>query len=1058
MPKLHLLQTALNGGEVAPALRHRTDLAVSQTWLKEAANVIIHPQGGVSNRAGTQMLAQAKNAGVRLIPFEFSNDNTYILEFGANYIRFYTPQGQIITQDGVPYEISTPFAEADLSKINYYQIADVMYIAWGGKPQKLTRYGHTDWRLEEYAFKNGPYLPYDGKAKGKLIVTESSGTAEMLACDFGNNVYTSQNGTSWSLNPSLTTNNGKVIYANGQFLMQKEGAVHSSDNMQTWVRKGTVGETLHDILYANGYYVGYGDKKIWYSQDLQTWNSLYLLEEETEENINRISVTALAYLNGQWIASAREYVRQSYGEVHIWSAEVPTSWTHKSSITSASRAQAFYFLNNNYLLMLRSGGFIYYSANLLSWTQAKNGNTILNVLPSFFYVANGQAVGIVYNFTECYLTQSEDGINWTRCTNLPNNGASPCIPSSQEFSATYYNGNFYFAFDQQMMRGNTTDGFEEILNSSLPYLTVTVGHLDNVTGGQQLVSTDYVFKTDAVGRKFSLLKNFPSSAINKQFSGVMSDYAYSETKVAGGNWLLKTSGTWSGQINIEISKDGVNWETYRSYSSDRSSAKNYDISGSFEDTYLVRLSGKTETSGQNEFCMVDLSLGSFEEYVYMTGAEYVDENTLKVYLDEDSEILKDYLDEKESALRIGSWGGTEDWPTLVIGYQDRMGWGTKQTMDFSKISAYEDFAMSAVSADDDAISVVLSDQKMNKLTAVAEAGKLVLFTGTGNHVHNQTTFTPSTATFSKDSEEGAGEVAPVTARGSILYASVTRGLINDFNYDYQVDGYKGDDITLLAKHLFKNKKIKEMVYQAEPDSQLWVVLESGELLCCTYLKGENVKAWCHMQTQGKVLSACVLYDGAYQNLYLAVQRATGTFVEKMPTRLKSYEAKDQFFVDCGRTYEGEAATEITGLNYLEGQEVAVLADGNVQAKKTVQNGKITLDYAAQTVHVGLPYSAQIKTLPADVGYGDGTAQDRKRRIVAATVFFVDSRGGLMGTDNGILDPILQTQTQVYNGAAVLADYDKRMTLSGAYGKMPSLVIRQDDPLPITVTGFIQEMG
>ena len=910
MPKLHVLQTALNGGEVAPALRHRTDLAVSQIWLKEAKNMIVHPQGGVSNRAGTHMLAQAKNANVRLIPFEFSNENTYVLEFGAGYIRFYTPQGQIITQDGEPYEIATPFE--DVWKLRVFQSADVMYIAWGGKPQKLTRYGHADWTLTEYEYKNGPYdLQNTDEGRNMAAGYDSQNNKFYLYADF--NAFSSEDA-------------GRAVKINYAF-----DAAHLAGKISN-----TDDNYLSGRAFAQGQYVfkthgtWQGTIKVQCSQDLTDWKIVREFESSSADE------------------SGSNYDHAGSLEEGMWWVRVAADITN---------------------------GTVYYSMD----TQNFSGDLQWRILET---ISQSQAQA-----------QPLDGIAGVEELISPQ-GTSTSVLKDKIVPALTSNTTPYGKAYSASLTENAY-----LLFTQMNVLSAA----DYMTFGYEPESAYYVRSMSFYAKKTT--------------DGKDAEFTLQEAKEAlEVSYSLNDSA--SQLLNVTVKRGEEEFEVVADFGQ-------YVLS----DNLFVKW--KESSSA------VSLGKVNFAGYKYEAGKEPIN---------------------LSAAWAMGAWSGRTGYPTDVCGYQDRVFWFKDNRADASKIGQYQDFGVSENAADDDAVSITLADEKINKITAVASGGKLVLFTATGNHVHNQTTFTPSTATFSKDSEEGAGEVAPVTARGSILYASVTRGLINDFNYDYQVDGYKGDDITLLAKHLFKNKKVKEMAYQAEPDSQLWVVLDSGELLCCTYLKGENVKAWSHMETAGKVLSVCVLYDGNYQNVYLAVERATGTFVEKMPVRLLSYEAKDQFFVDCGRTYEGEAAAEITGLSYLEGQEVVVLADGNVQARKTVQNGKITLDLPAQKVQVGLPYSARIKTLPADVGQADGTAQDRKRRLVAATVFFTDSRGGLMGTDNGILDPILQTQTQVYNGSAVLADYDKRMTLSAAHGKMPSLVVQQDDPLPITVTGFIQEMG
>lgn len=98
-----LNQPSFTGGEASPSLYGRVDLARYSTSLKLCENFIVLRQGGVTNRPGTEFMAPAKysgiaagsTTGVRLIPFEFSSDQTYILEFGHLYVRFYRAGAQV---------------------------------------------------------------------------------------------------------------------------------------------------------------------------------------------------------------------------------------------------------------------------------------------------------------------------------------------------------------------------------------------------------------------------------------------------------------------------------------------------------------------------------------------------------------------------------------------------------------------------------------------------------------------------------------------------------------------------------------------------------------------------------------------------------------------------------------------------------------------------------------------------------------------------------------------------------------------------------------------------
>jgi len=139
----------------------RTDSPKYASGCEKMENFIALPHGGAKRRGGTRFINEVKDSTktTRLIPFEFSVDQTYVLEFGNNYIRFYTNGGQV-QSGGSTYEITTTFAHTEVNELQFAQNADVMWIVHPNhKPRKLTRLGHDNWTIADEAFKKGPFLP-----------------------------------------------------------------------------------------------------------------------------------------------------------------------------------------------------------------------------------------------------------------------------------------------------------------------------------------------------------------------------------------------------------------------------------------------------------------------------------------------------------------------------------------------------------------------------------------------------------------------------------------------------------------------------------------------------------------------------------------------------------------------------------------------------------------------------------------------------------------------------------------------------------------------------------
>ena len=160
MPRTTLSLSSFVSGELGPKLEGRTDFEKYRTGCKTLENFIIHPQGSATRRVGTQFISEVKTSSnkTRIIPFEFSTTQTYILELGNQYIRFYKDKGKILSSS-VAYEIATPYLTAQLFEIKFAQSADVLFICHPSHPiKKLSRTGHTAWTLEDLLFSYGPFL------------------------------------------------------------------------------------------------------------------------------------------------------------------------------------------------------------------------------------------------------------------------------------------------------------------------------------------------------------------------------------------------------------------------------------------------------------------------------------------------------------------------------------------------------------------------------------------------------------------------------------------------------------------------------------------------------------------------------------------------------------------------------------------------------------------------------------------------------------------------------------------------------------------------------------
>lgn len=182
MPEVVSIWNAFNAGELSRFLDGRTDQQKYFLGCRVLENFLPSVQGPAIRRAGTRYVGSTKGNGrAWLVPFQFSTVQSYILEFGDQYIRFWTNRGQLLSA-GVPYEISTPWTWSDLinaqgfSTLRFAQAGDTMWITLSSgtkQPMKLQRLGATNWTLTAVSWEHGPFEDVD---KSQTISVSASGT------------------------------------------------------------------------------------------------------------------------------------------------------------------------------------------------------------------------------------------------------------------------------------------------------------------------------------------------------------------------------------------------------------------------------------------------------------------------------------------------------------------------------------------------------------------------------------------------------------------------------------------------------------------------------------------------------------------------------------------------------------------------------------------------------------------------------------------------------------------------------------------------------------------
>ena len=146
-------------------------------------------------------------------------------------------------------------------------------------------------------------------------------------------------------------------------------------------------------------------------------------------------------------------------------------------------------------------------------------------------------------------------------------------------------------------------------------------------------------------------------------------------------------------------------------------------------------------------------------------------------------------------------------------------------------------------------------------------------------------------------------------------------------------------------------------------------------------------------------------------------------------------------------------TNVTGLDHLEGESVIALADGNMVTGLTVSSGSVTLPNASSVVHIGLPYTAKLDSLPLDLKTQMPTIS--KQKIVKeVTIRVQDTRGLFIGPNEDNLESYPARSTELWGDPASTLTDLLRLPISDDWAREAGITIKSEGGLPMTILSMM----
>ncbi len=422
-----------------------------------------------------------------------------------------------------------------------------------------------------------------------------------------------------------------------------------------------------------------------------------------------------------------------------------------------------------------------------------------------------------------------------------------------------------------------------------------------------------------------------------------------------------------------------------------------------------------------------------------------------------------------------AWTDGLGYPDMVAYSYPRLGWYRGNEFWLTGDDDAENFDL-ALADDTDAIAgrLIAPDGGLVEVKwALPSSGILVLGTSDIEWVlRGPGPFDPLTPKtirpFAMGSDGSAPQIA-VAVDGGVMFLGRTQKRLHYTKVDpsSQAQQLDSQELSVSAEHIFAPGMVGGC-WQRDPFRVFWMWFLDGTIASLTFMPEQQIAAFCrHPRTNAFVeRMACIpSVSSGSDEVYLIVRRTINGVTRRYSEQLADYfnpadvnapTADGAWFVDCGLNLTQAGLTQITRLNHLEGQEVAVFADGAMQARKTVVVGTIQLDRVSTNVTVGIPLRGYIRDLPRNFNTQAGPTTGDQKTIHEALVQALYTGGGRIRVydaeeDNPDLwEPLVETGTQNYSGLPALFTGKKKLTVEGALAHEAQLEFECDDALPSTV--------
>lgn len=921
-----LIKESFSKGVIGPALYGRVDVTLYKSALRKALNAIIRPYGGVYKRQGLRYIMSVKDHSYdpRPIPFQYADDDQYMLEFGDFYVRFMRNDGQVLEDPKTIVGISTPSpftlvtgapAVVTTSAPHGYSTGDEIYIEGvvgateaNGKNFKISVIDS----VKFYLLDQVTGLAVGGLAFGTYV---SGGTCER--------VYE-------IASPWAKEDLPLLKYVQNKDVMT---LVHPDYDEYELRRMGHTSWTLTVPTFAPGQHYPTGEGvvvngatgavtykyKVTAVQDDTLIESIPGLARDgtrvisgiTKANPGVITAVSHGFSNGQSVFVTEVVgMTEVNGKVFVVAGATTDTFQLVYDGVNADTTGFGTYASGGIVSRAFSDILFTNPVRITSVSHGYSNNDEIQLDGTGYSELDGQRFSLTNVTTNTF---DLSGVNGTTIQNqsVPITQYDPPSGSGDRTSAITVTSNIAFAggtLNNAVDGGfgnNTTDGLD------WPGTGTTAVNLN-----------DYIkldFRQKRYITKFALSASvvFSVGAALWRIQGSDDDsnwFDYSPAPFLWNNTTLEhtlsgvpTAGRRYWRIICTVAGGGQ----YPTGFLLEILTQIQQFVGVARRTH-VQVTNGNATANNTVAWTAEPGAGSYNIYKFDNGVYgFIGSTSSTSFIDDNiNPVSTDTPPGARQPFGDGEHPG-------AVGYtnQRRVFGGSNQnpeTSEYSKVGDTSDFSKSAPLKDDDAITATLVADQLQRIRHYVSLQDLIIMSNSGEWRVNSgpdSAFSAKTIKQKQQTNWGSSHLKPVVVGNVVFFAEPNSSRVRSIGYQYAQDSYDGNDMSILAYHYFSQNYIKAMAFGWSRDQRLYCVRDDGKVATMTFHKDQEVVAWTDWGTRGlfkDVAALRTVTPGAGDGVYFIVKRyVNGSYVrywEKYEHR-EVVDIRDAFYVDCGLSYD-----------------------------------------------------------------------------------------------------------------------------------------------------------